>query len=154
MSDGHSPLPKQDSAACASGHTANVLAPLTSSVCRYSPSSTLNRIPSASWYSRRDSPTSAVTGPKPAMKSTFMEVSLPETPPIESAAEDAGVAHLAERDLPKVEVAGSSPVSRSTDPAARAEAQAIVRGCDSSPNPHGRIRAGRIRTTSGSKPWP
>ena len=35
----------------------------------------------------------------------------------------AGVAHLAERDLPKVEVAGSSPVSRST----RARASSVAR---------------------------
>src|SRR5437588_1331553 len=72
-SAGHSAVPKHDSAAWASGQTANVLAPLTSSVCRYSPSSTLNRMPSASPYSRRDSATFGVIGPKPAMKSTFIE---------------------------------------------------------------------------------
>src|SRR5215471_15153791 len=33
---------------------------------------------------------------------------------LHSQATGAGVAHLAERDLPKVEVAGSSPVSRSS----------------------------------------
>src|SRR5207237_9487394 len=36
-----------------------------------------------------------------------------DRPYVDSAADRAGVAHLAERDLPKVEVAGSSPVSRS-----------------------------------------
>src|SRR5712692_6001348 len=72
VSAGHSPLPKHDSAAWVSGHTANVLTPLTPSVCRYSPSSTLNRMPSASSYSRRDSVTLEVIGPKPAMKSTFL----------------------------------------------------------------------------------
>src|SRR5438105_11857305 len=72
-SAGHSAVPKHDSAAWASGQTANVLAPFTSTVCRYSPSSTLNRMPSASSYSRRDSATLGVIGPKPAMKSTFIE---------------------------------------------------------------------------------
>src|ERR1700687_113227 len=71
-SAGHSLVPEPDSAACASGHTANVLAPLISSVCRYSPSSILNRMPNASSYSRRDSATLEVIGPKPAMNSSFI----------------------------------------------------------------------------------
>src|SRR6266851_4586723 len=85
VSAGHSLVPKHDSAAWASGHTANVLAPFTSSACRYSPSSTLNRMPSASSYRRRDSATLEVIGPKPAMRSTFMvgfrSVSLDEVLP-------------------------------------------------------------------------
>jgi drug/metabolite transporter (DMT)-like permease len=52
-------------------------------------------------------------------------LSRPSTGAAREAGVRAGVAHLAERDLPKVEVAGSSPVSRSTpDPLVRDRLQA------------------------------
>jgi hypothetical protein len=59
-------------------------------------------------------PDKVMAGGTPATLATCGRVTFTHRKHLRATRLNAGVAHLAERDLPKVEVAGSIPVSRST----------------------------------------